>query len=123
MACRLQKINHENCELAVAVGFDFDFLQFPCVGAVCAVQKMDQEEPLSEPKASFGSSHFLYCTNGNPAGATTPGSPFLWILYFGEAKESISAAGPRPGLYPRRVITLIKLQYATNAAGFLPTQE
>ncbi|PXX37855.1 hypothetical protein DFR42_11414 [Undibacterium pigrum] len=37
----------------------FDFLQFPCVDAVCALQKMEKEGPLSEPQASFGPSHFL----------------------------------------------------------------
>jgi hypothetical protein len=26
-----------------------------------------------------------------------PGSPFLWVLSFGEAKESTSPAGARPG--------------------------
>ena len=33
---------------------------------------------------------------GNPQG-TVSGSPFLWVLSFGEAKESTSAAGPKPG--------------------------
>ena len=59
----------------------FDFPQFPCVDAVCAVQKMEKEGPLFEPQASFGPSHFLYRTNGNPLqGATTPGSPSLAYL-------------------------------------------
>ncbi|MFZ6735274.1 hypothetical protein ACO0LG_25365 [Undibacterium sp. Ji42W] len=35
-------------DLDVVFDIAFDFLQFPCVAAVCAVQKMDQEEPLSE---------------------------------------------------------------------------
>ncbi|MES2038624.1 MAG: hypothetical protein V4495_12400 [Pseudomonadota bacterium] len=35
--------------------------------------------------ASFGSSHFLYCTNGDPAGATTPGSPF-WHNFLAKQK-------------------------------------
>ena len=30
------------------------------------------------------------------------GSPFLWLLSFGEAKESNSAAGPKPGLSPEK---------------------
>jgi hypothetical protein len=60
---------------------------------------------LSE--ASFGSSHFLYCINGDPAGATTPGSPFFEFFLW-RRKERISAAGPRPGLYPRRAIVLIR---------------
>ncbi|SDZ64970.1 hypothetical protein SAMN05518854_109185 [Variovorax sp. YR266] len=33
-------------------------------------------------------------------GAQTVGSPFLWLLSFGEAKESSSLAGARPGLRP-----------------------
>jgi hypothetical protein len=33
-------------------------------------------------------------------GSQTAGSPFLWLLSFGEAKESDSAAGPRPGPRP-----------------------
>ena len=33
---------------------------------------------------------------GNPQG-TVSGSPFLWFVSFGEAKEMNSAAGPRPG--------------------------
>jgi hypothetical protein len=63
---------------------------------------------LSE--ASFGPSHFLYCTNGNPLqGAATPGSPFFEFFLW-RRKERISAAGPRPGLYPRRAIALITTQ-------------
>jgi hypothetical protein len=34
---------------------------------------------------------------GDPQG-TGSGSPFLWFVSFGEAKEMNSAAGPRPGL-------------------------
>ncbi|SFE12350.1 hypothetical protein SAMN04489710_11520 [Paracidovorax konjaci] len=30
-------------------------------------------------------------------GSQTAGSPFFWVLFFGEAKKSASAAGPRPG--------------------------
>ncbi|MDQ0085690.1 hypothetical protein J2W35_006070 [Variovorax boronicumulans] len=33
-------------------------------------------------------------------GTQTAGSPFLWLLSFGEAKESSSPAGARPGLRP-----------------------
>jgi hypothetical protein len=29
-----------------------------------------------------------------------PGSPFFWVLCFGEAKKRTSAAGPRPGKHP-----------------------
>ncbi|WP_162043875.1 hypothetical protein [Undibacterium sp. YM2] len=53
-------------EFEVAFDVAFDFLQFPCVDAVCVVQKMEKEGPLFEPQASFGPSHFLYYTNGNP---------------------------------------------------------
>ena len=37
-----------------------------------------------------------------PAGVADCGSPFLCLLSFGEAKESESAAGPRPGLRPQQ---------------------
>jgi hypothetical protein len=30
------------------------------------------------------------------------GWPFLWVLSFGQAKESTSAVGPRPGLKTTR---------------------
>jgi hypothetical protein len=33
-------------------------------------------------------------------GSQTAGSPFFCLLFFGEAKKSESAAGPRPGLCP-----------------------
>jgi hypothetical protein len=63
--------------------------------------------------ASFGSSHFLYCTNGNPEGAATPGSLFFEYFLW-RRKESISAAGPRPGLVLRRAIVLVKVRASTN---------
>ena len=36
-------------------------------------------------------------------GTRQAGSPFLCLLSFGEAKESRSAAGPRPGLCPQQL--------------------
>ena len=33
-------------------------------------------------------------------GSQTAGSPFFWVLFFGEAKKSTSPAGARPGLRP-----------------------
>ena len=43
------------------------------------------------------------CPNSllHPAGRFV-GSPFLWVLSFGDAKESTSPAGARPGMHPRR---------------------
>ncbi len=36
------------------------------------------------------------------AGSRTVGSPFFWVLFFGEAKKSTSPAGARPGLHPQQ---------------------
>ena len=46
---------------------------------------------LSEPQASSGKPPGLPSSGRNPAGAPTTGSPFLWLLSFGEAKESTPA--------------------------------
>ncbi len=66
-----------------------------------AQPKMDQGERLSEPKASSSSTPFLASTAGclERSGRTqTIGSPFFWVLFFGDAKKSASPAGARPGL-------------------------
>ncbi|MFZ6745687.1 hypothetical protein ACO0LC_20890 [Undibacterium sp. JH2W] len=44
-------------------GFDvvFDFLQFPCVDAVCAVQKIDLEGPLFEVQQGFRAALLRAC--------------------------------------------------------------
>ncbi len=67
-----------------------------------AQQKMDQGERLSEPKASSSSTPFFASTAGCPGapakGTQTIGSPSLCLLSLGEARESESPAGARPGL-------------------------
>jgi hypothetical protein len=47
---------------------------------------------LSEPQASSGKPPGTTSSARNPAGALTQGSPFLWLLSFGEAKESTPAS-------------------------------
>ena len=39
------------------------------------------------------------------------GSPFFWVLFFGEAKKSTSAAGPRPGLPRKKRHIMRSLQF------------
>ena len=51
---------------------------------------------LSEPQASSGKPPGLPSSARNPAGAPTQGSPFLWLLSFGEAKESTPARKAEP---------------------------
>jgi hypothetical protein len=38
-----------------------------------------------------------YAIAAVPSSGSDAGSPFFWVLFFGEAKKSTSAAGPRPG--------------------------
>jgi hypothetical protein len=57
---------------------------------VCAVQKIMLERSVCTRRASLRSPFFEY---------------FLW-----RRKERISATGPRPGLYPRRIDVFIKTQ-------------
>ena len=47
---------------------------------------------LFEPQASSGKPPGPPSSARNPAGAPTQGSPFLWLLSFGEAKESTPAS-------------------------------
>jgi hypothetical protein len=47
---------------------------------------------LFEPQASSGKPPGPTSSARNPAGAPTQGSPFLWLLSFGEAKESTPAS-------------------------------
>ncbi|TAJ66620.1 MAG: hypothetical protein EPO53_06040, partial [Variovorax sp.] len=49
-------------------------------------------------------------------GTQTAGSPFLWLLSFGEAKESDSPAGARPGQQPQQKLTPAR-QNATQIIG------
>ena len=50
---------------------------------------------LSEPQASLASRPALRVAQGTGAAGTDPGSPFLWLLSFGEAKESTPAPQAR----------------------------
>ena len=63
----------------------------------------DQGSPLSE-RSEFGRDpakrEHRRLPRSAAKGSQTAGSPFLCLLSFGEAKESESAAGPRPGLRP-----------------------
>ncbi|PIF76394.1 hypothetical protein CLU95_3555 [Variovorax sp. 54] len=71
--------------------------------SVCAeersVSRIRARSCLSE--ASLGETPRNVSTAGCPqrsAGTQTAGSPFFCLRFFGEAKKSRSAAGPRPGL-------------------------
>ena len=73
------------------------------IPSVCAeersVSRIRARPCLSE--ASLGETPRNASTAGCPkrsVGTQTAGSPFFCLLFFGEAKKSRSAAGPRPGL-------------------------
>ena len=63
----------------------------------------DQGSPLSE-RREFGRDpakrEHRRLPRSAAKGSQTVGSPFFCLLFFGEAKKSRSAAGPRPGLRP-----------------------
>jgi hypothetical protein len=64
----------------------------------------EKEGRMSEPKASLRPSRIrraAQVARRHAPGHGQWGSPFFWVLFFGEAKKSASAAGPRPGL-PRK---------------------
>ncbi len=66
-----------------------------------AQPKADQGSRLSEAKPSSSETPLLASTAGCPQqseGTQTIGSPFFWVLFFGDAKKSASPAGARPGL-------------------------
>ena len=69
----------------------------------------DQGSPLSE-RSEFGRDpakrEHRRLPRSAAKGSQTVGSPFLCLLSFGEAKESESAAGPRPGLGKQTISTL-----------------
>ena len=69
-----------------------------------AQRKMDQGERLSE-RSEFELDPIFREHRRLPRsaaqGSQTIGSPFFWVLFFGDAKKSASPAGARPGL-PRR---------------------
>ena len=51
---------------------------------------------MFEPQASSGKPPGPSSSGRNPEGAPTLGSPFLWLLSFGEAKESTPASKAEP---------------------------
>ncbi len=53
----------------------------------------------------------------NAKGSQTAGSPFFWVLFFGEAKKSTSPAGARPGLPPQKTHNI---NYKNNSYQRLP---
>ncbi len=66
----------------------------------CKVSASERARDIRFPDPRTPAMETVPSSAGNPQG-TVSGSPFLWVLSFGEAKESTSAAGPRPGL-PRQ---------------------
>ncbi len=83
-----------------------------CGGAVagwharqCAHASSTDSPWLSERRAQRKASSTAHPatapTQVFPEGAADGGSPFFGLLFFGEAKKSESAAGPRPGLRPQ----------------------
>jgi hypothetical protein len=78
------------------------YLSPPPVGLGRGAQaKADQGSRLSEPKASSSETPLLPSTAGCPQrseGTQTIGSPSLCLLSLGDARESESPAGARPGL-------------------------
>ncbi|MBC3908631.1 hypothetical protein [Undibacterium umbellatum] len=79
------KTNSIGCtDVVFDVDVVFDFCSSHVSAPFVRYRKWNKKSRcLSE--ASFGSSHFLYRTNGNPAGATTPGSPF-WHPFLAKQK-------------------------------------
>ena len=72
-------------------------------------QRIRARDCLSAAGASSSETPLAASTAGCPqrSGGTHPaGSPFLCLLSFGEAKESESPAGARPGLCPRKIHNL-----------------
>ncbi len=83
-----------------------------------AQAKADQGSRLSEPKASSSETPLLPSTAGcleRSGRSQTIGSPFFWVLFFGDAKKSASPAGARPGLLANHK-PRIKENFPTAAA-------
>ncbi|OHX34268.1 hypothetical protein BJL95_03760 [Methylomonas sp. LWB] len=65
-----------------------------------------------------------------PAGAqdvSGMGCRFFWILFFGQAKKSISAVGPKPDIkisftLAKHKINLLSIRVGTNTVPTLPGQ-
>ena len=68
-----------------AVAVDLD-LEFPLLSCRLCMAENGSEKPMFEPQASFGFSHFLTCTNGNPKGSGGAVA-FFGLHFFGEAKK------------------------------------
>ena len=85
----------------------------------CSGQRIRARDCLSAAGASSSETPLAASTAGCPqrSGGTHPaGSPFLCLLSFGEAKESESPAGARPGLHPhqKHKISYKKHSYSRN---------
>jgi len=69
-------------------------LQFPCVDAFAARQKMEKERPMFEPQASFRTFPFFDLQQREPpSGGSDAWVAFLAYL-FGEAKRYVAAGLP-----------------------------
>ena len=75
---------------------NMDALWVPLRGAEQRRRTGGRRLALSEPQASSGKPPGAPSSARNPEGAPTLGSPFLWLLSFGEAKESTPASKAEP---------------------------
>ena len=76
-----------------------DALRVPLRGAEQRRRTGGRRLALSEPQASSGKPPGAPSSARNPEGAPTLGSPFLWLLSFGEAKERTPASKAEPQAY------------------------
>ena len=67
------------------------------IGRSCLSGAAQQQSEFLRPTPTEARRRFAPARS---AGVADVGSPFFWGLFFGEAKKSASAAGPRPG-HPR----------------------
>ncbi len=70
-----------------------DLTRRGCPSGARSAQRVPRRRPATEHRR-------LPRSPKGRAGSQTAGSPFLWLLSFGEAKESDSPAGARPGPRP-----------------------
>ena len=73
-----------------------DALRVPLRGAEQRRRTGGRRLALFEPQASSGKPPGAPSSARNPEGAPTLGSPFLWLLSFGEAKERTPASKAEP---------------------------
>ena len=78
---------------------NMDALRVPLRGAEQRRRTGGRRLDLSEPQASSGKPPGAPSSARNPEGAPTLGSPFLWLLSFGEAKERTPASKAEPQAY------------------------